>query len=258
MKDIITDNVKDLADDWGLSVKSQGEILEEAGEIIVEEYGNSPDYIKSNFDELINETEDMAHDLYLEYEQEYGAKVLNKFIDTLVQQGMIDELDDVGPVLGRHFKALDRFFLSMSQSRKARAGKTFEDIHNSLFKALDYPFDEQQEINGTPDFVMPSAEHFERDPMDAIVFTAKRTIRERWRQIVTEGARGLGFYLATIDEDVSSNQLKEMHEDRIYLVCPKSIKEESYPETVNVLSFEHFFMNELDPAMRKWERKDII
>lgn len=41
---------------------------------------------------------------------------------------------------------------------------------------------------------------------DATIFTIKGTLRERWRQIVTEGTRGLGFFLATIDEGMKESQ----------------------------------------------------
>ena len=94
--------------------------------------------------------------------------------------------------------------------------------------------------------------------MDCIVFTAKRTLRERWRQIVTEGTRGLGFFLATIDDGVSQNQLDEMKRNRIYLVCPKHIKDDFYREAINVITFSSFFEDHLDPAMKRWKKSGVI
>jgi hypothetical protein len=164
----------------------------------------------------------------------------------------------MGKVLGSYLTVFDRFFMSIAQSRRTRAGHSFENLHNALFKELAYPFDEQRVINGKPDFIMPSYDHFRINPIDCIIFTAKRTLRERWRQIVTEGTRGLGFFLATIDEDVSSMQLAEMHQNRIYLVCPHSIKVAKYSDKVNVLSFKQFFKDYLDPAMERWGRNGII
>lgn len=160
--------------------------------------------------------------------------------------------------MGEYFKLFDTFFLSLAQSRKSRAGRSFEAIHNALFKELSYPFDEQKVINGKPDFIMPSYGHFLENPIDCIIFTAKRTLRERWRQIVTEGTRGLGFYLATIDEGISSNQLTEAHNNRIYIVCPSRIKNQFYKDKVNVLSFTQFFKDHLDPAMERWKRNNVI
>ena len=133
-------------------------------------------------------------------------------------------------------------------------------ILKTLFKRLSYPFDEQQVINGKPDFLMPNRHHYDSNPMGCIIFTAKRSLRERWRQIVTEGTRGLGFYLATIDESISSNQLDEMMDHRIYLVIPESIKNniEYYITASNVISFEEFFQYHLDPALTRWRNRGII
>ncbi|MBA7639723.1 hypothetical protein ES703_47383 [subsurface metagenome] len=156
------------------------------------------------------------------------------------------------------FSLFDRFFLSLSQARKARAGKTFEKIIRELFRRLNYPFDEHQLINGRPDFLIPSREHFNRNPIDCIIFTVKRTIRERWRQIVTEGTRGLGFFLGTIDTNKSSNELDEMLKHRIYLVVPTNVlsENEQYEAAENVIDFESFFRDHLDPAMVRWHRQN--
>lgn len=158
------------------------------------------------------------------------------------------------------FTDLDRFYLSLTQSRKVRAGSAFEIVLKTLFKTLGYPFDEQQVINGKPDFLMPSRNHYDKNPMDCIIFTAKRTLRERWRQIVTEGMRGLGFYLATIDEEISGAQLGEMLNHRIYIVVPENIKNRiaSYRQAPNVITFEDFFRQHLDPAVKRWKENRVI
>ncbi len=93
-----------------------------------------------------------------------------------------------------------------------------------------------------------------------VIFTVKRTLRERWRQIVTEGTRGLGFYLATIDEDVSGRDLGEMIQSRINLVVPIRIKgiRQEYEEAPNVISFENFFRFHLDPALDRWRAAGAI
>ena len=111
---------------------------------------------------------------YLVYEEEYGKLVIESFFNHLIDTKEITSLGDAGPAISRYFKVFDKFYLSLAQSRKARAGKTFESTHNSLFKMLKYPFDEQIVIDGKPDFLMPSAEHYRKNPMECIIFTAKR------------------------------------------------------------------------------------
>jgi hypothetical protein len=49
-----------------------------------------------------------------------------------------------------------------------------------------------------------------------------------------------------------------MHHNRIYLVCPESIKTAKYGDKVNVLSFKQFFKDYLDPAMERWRRNGVI
>lgn len=252
------DDLKLFAKRKDTEMPDQKKIAAEATKIITDRFGYAKEAIKQNFDSLLYETEREIYKVYLKYQKQYGKKVINTLIDYLVEVDELKDLEQVGEVLGNHFELLDKFFLSLAQSRKARAGKSFENIHNALFKELDYPFDEQRVINGKPDFIMPSYDHYIANPPDCIIFTAKRTLRERWRQIVTEGTRGLGFFLATIDEDLSENLFAEAHKNRIFIVCPEGIKKRYYPDVINVLSFVQFFKDYLDPAVERWKRNGII
>lgn len=254
-------NITDLklfAKDNGIVLPEQKTIAAEAAKVITGKFGHTKEKIKQNFDQLLHETEREIYRVYLKYQKKYGEDVINLFVNSLLKSGELKDLKQTGETLGRYFELLDKFFLSLAQSRKARAGKSFENIHNALFKELDYPFDEQQVINGKPDFIMPSYGHYLENAPDSIIFTAKRTLRERWRQIVTEGTRGLGFFLATIDEKISANQLVEAHKSRIFIVCPEIIKRKHYPTAINVLSFAQFFKDYLDPAMERWKRNNVI
>lgn len=255
---MLINNLKEFAEKRNIYLKSQEEIAKEAIDKIEDEYKYNTDEIKKNFDQLLYDCEQEAYRIYLENQEEYGKKVLSEFMNYLYDSNKNITREGLVNLFGDHFNVLDKFYLSMSQSRKARAGKTFEKIHNSLFKKLSYPFTEQAVINGKPDFVMPSVEYYRVNPLNCIVFTAKRTLRERWRQIVTEGARGIGFYLATIDKKVSKNQLREMTGHRIFLVVPKNIKDQYYSDSENVLSFTIFFEDHLDHKVKIWKRNSLI
>lgn len=252
------DDIRRFAGARGIRIPDQGEIISRALDGILSHYGGDPAGLKDHFDDAVMASETLAYEIYLREEQLYGRRVMNAFGSYIVETMRTYNSDDLGMVLGDHFTALDRFFLSLAQSRKARAGKGFEEIHNSLFGRLGYPFTSQAIINGKPDFIMPSVDYYRKNPMDSIIFTAKRTIRERWRQIVTEGTRGLGFYLATIDPDVTGEQLGEMMNHRIYLVVPSRIRDENYTGRENVISFAEFFRDHLDPRMEVWRRKGVI
>ncbi len=251
-------DLKAFADSSNIFLKHQKPILEEAIRNIVTSKNFTIDQIKNNFDTIISDIEKEAYRLYLIYEEIYGKEVFSAFIEYLNQSRRIKSIPELQKSLGEYFYSFDKFFLSLSQSRKARSGKTFESITNNLFKSLNYPFDEQIIINGKPDFLMPSEKHYRKNPMDCIIFTTKRTLRERWRQIVTEGTRGLGFYLATIDEKISPITLGEMLKHRIYVVCPQTLKDKCYNNAVNVLSFRQFFKDHLDPAIKRWKDNGVI
>ena len=220
--------------------------------------GTSPAYIKKNFSRLVSAIQSSAYTVYLKNQKQSGEYALEKYLTKIIPPK--NSAKETISKVAREFENMDKFFLSIAQSRKARAGGAFEDIIKTLFKRLDYPFEEQQIINGKPDFLMPGKKHYDTNAMDCIIFTAKRTLRERWRQIVTEGTRGLGFFLATIDEKITSTQLKEMKENRIYLVLPASMKKtiKHYATAPNVISFESFFKDYLDPALKRWKKAGLI
>ena len=123
---------------------------------------------------------------------------------------------------------------------------------------MGYPYTPQAVINGQPDFLLPSLEHFEKNAMDCIIFTVKRTLRERWRQIITEGTQGHQFFLATIDENVGARDLQQMLQSRIYLVVPESVRMKCYRRVANVITYEGFFLKHLDPAMARWRTDGVI
>jgi len=255
---LIKFDLRAFADSSHILLKHHKLITEEAVNNIVTSQNLSIDQIKNDFDSIFSDIEKEAYRLYLIYEEIYGKEVFSAFLEYLYQSKRIKSIPELQKSLGEYFYSFDKFFLSLSQSRRARSGKTFESITNSLFKSLGYPFDEQIVINGKPDFLMPSEKHYRENPPDCIIFTTKRTLRERWRQIVTEGTRGLGFYLATIDEKISSVQLGEMLRHRIYVVCPQTLKDKCYNGAINVLSFRQFFKDHLDPAMKRWKDNGVI
>ena len=202
--------------------------------------------MRRQFSALVQRTERLCYEIYLSRQNKHGDEVLCEFLPSIGNE----------PV----FEILDRFYLSIAQSRRTRAGSTFEATIRGLFRQCGYPFQEQCIVNGKPDFLMPSEAHYRKLATDCIIFTVKRTIRERWRQIATEGTRGKALYLATLDGKVSSKQTEEMLHNRIYLVVPRELKQgvPAYQSAPNVISFEDFFTDHLNPAMERWRRAGVV
>ena len=245
-----------LTEQFRKKLPSGEKICTEAIEKQLAKNKDNPDWIKSHFSELIESTQIKAYEIYQEKERYAASLAMKEVFGKQLSDNPNKE--EFFKLLGDSFWVLDRFFLSLTQGRRPRAGKAFEHIIRVLFGILGYPYTPQAIINGQPDFLLPSVEHFKKNAMDCIIFTVKRTLRERWRQIVTEGTRGYLFYLATIDEKITSPQLKEIQDHRIYLVVPERIRSEIYPDLPNVISFETFFELHLDPAMKRWRKNKII
>ncbi|XKH01819.1 hypothetical protein LG325_03325 [Marinobacter nauticus] len=208
-----------------------------ADEILTE---RSPEEVKDNFSFYVNEIHDRIYRRYLEAEYAAGQAVIDELIE---RDGTVD------------FNEIKDMMKSLGQSRISRAGKAFEAIFTGLFYKLSYPYSDQVNIDGAkPDFVMPSEEYFRQNPLDSIIFTAKRTLRERWRQVVTEANKGYGFFLATFDDKISANQIDQAARHKIFIVVTDTMKNAKphYRDAFNVLTFEDFFKRYLDPAMTRW------
>ncbi len=196
--------------------------------------------IKTNFSILVEKLHDKIYEDYLIAQRETGNRLIS-----LKFSGEVPSFDQ-----------LDKFFLSIGQSRKSRAGKAFEIILEELLgRRLGYPLDRQVNVDGAkPDFVMPSSNYFARNPIDCMLLTAKRTLRERWRQVVTEANVTYSYFLATLDQKVTKSQLEQAARHKIFLVTTKINIEQvqHYRGAGNVLSFEEFISLHLDPAMKRW------
>ena len=232
-------------------------IAEMATEGVLERNNADNDWIKNNFSQLVEEIQEEGYRIYLKEERK-AADIAFRAVFSPMLVGKSDS--DFLTFLNQNFWALDRFFLGLTQGRRPRAGGTFEHLTKHLFERLEYPFSYQAVINGQPDFLLPSEAHFRNNAMDCIIFTVKRTLRERWRQIVTEGIRGHLFFLATIDENIAQRDLPEMLSSRIYAVVPKRIKESvsRYQNAQNVITFETFFEQHLDPAISRWKSNGVV
>ena len=242
------ENLRDFATSRRISLPKPEVILREAGDNVASEFNNSSDGIKVNFDSIVEADENETHRVYKRHEQIYVNEVLGEFIAHLISTGEMRSLDEVGNTLKAYSPLLDVFYVSLANGRKARAGRAFAGFHITLFRKLRYPVVEKPKIDGKPNILLPSMKHYEKDASDCITFTAKRTLRERWQQIAT----GRHTFLATIDKKLTRNVLDDIEAHNITLICPSNIKKCHYKNESNVLSFQDFFRDHLDPAMKRW------
>jgi hypothetical protein len=158
---------------------------------------------------------------------------------------------DIVSSVVRGFPDLDATFLSASQHRKSRAGRSFEHHIARLLRDGRVVFEEQA-VTGDrrPDFVLPCLvvlKAKKRTFEEALVLSAKTTLRERWKQVTMEKLN-CALFLATVDDRVSSAAIDDMSNQGIHLVVPESLKkskETCYNGKTNVIAFREFFDEEI-------------
>ncbi|WP_404383545.1 type II restriction endonuclease [Knoellia locipacati] len=140
--------------------------------------------------------------------------------------------------VSQRFDAVDSFLRvaqSITQRRKARAGKSLEEHLKALLLSRRLLFEPQPTLDGTkPDFVVPSAAKYyaasDDELDDVLVIAAKTTCKDRWRQVSAEAPRVRTRYLVTLQKGVSSNQIREMREARVQLVVPRVLHDAYAPD----------------------------
>lgn len=156
--------------------------------------------------------------------------------------------EDLPAAVVRGFADLDAIFLSASQQRKTRAGRSFEHHIAAALRDGNIRFEEQAVTGGRrPDFVLPDTATLKlgklRNFNEALVIAAKTTLRERWKQVASEGLH-CPIFLATVDDRVPATSIAEMASIGITLVVPESLKsskEAFYKDSGNVISFRDLF-----------------
>ncbi len=214
-----------------------------------------PGWIRENISDLVVDVQLEAYEDFQRHQRRAASMIANLLIRNLPGK---PTKADVRKAARNEFPAINSFFLSLTQSRRSRAGDSFQVVMNDILQRLGYPFTPKPRLDGKPDFVMPSKQHYNKNPMDCIVLTLKTTLRERWRQVVTEGAKGTHFYLATIDRKLSDKELSAMKSKKVYVVVPADAQDECYTDHDNVLSFEEFIEDHLDYRMKLWKKHKVI
>lgn len=109
--------------------------------------------------------------------------------------------------------------------RKSRAGRSLEHHLSEIFLINDLQFTAQGRTEGNkrPDFIFPGIDYyFNKLFFNKLVFLgAKTTCKDRWRQILNEADNIPIKHLFTLQQGISSNQLKEMKANNVVLVVPQ-------------------------------------
>lgn len=155
-------------------------------------------------------------------------EILLSWVDTEYRLFKCMEEKVYADAANRPFGSIDAFVQMANEvlnRRKSRAGKSLEHHLADIFAINKLVFEEQAvtEDNKKPDFLFPNGKCYHNllFPADnLIVLGAKTTCKDRWRQVLTEADRVNIKFLFTLQQGISKNQLKEMHDSHLKLVVP--------------------------------------
>lgn len=160
---------------------------------------------------------------------QHPDKTLKRWLDTETDLFYLLEDKIYKPVYSTPFDSVKAFTKAANEvlnRRKSRAGKSLEHHLSQVFTASRLKFEEQcvTEDNKRPDFLFPGGEEYHNKlfPGEDLFFLgAKTTCKDRWRQVLNEADRIDVKYLFTLQPGISSNQLKEMRHENLFLVVPE-------------------------------------
>lgn len=160
------------------------------------------------------------------------------------------------------FEYFEALFQSIHQSRRARAGGSFQYQIENLFNLAGFPFSKQTRLNGPVDFLLPSEEYYHQYRHDAIILSVKRTLRERWQQAIAELQSALvgRIYLATAETDkkrIRDRDLDRMDSLNVTLVVFDNIKSDKFPDRNTVIGYSEFINTNVISAERLWAQRGI-
>lgn len=120
------------------------------------------------------------------------------------------------------------FSLSVQNRRKSRAGQALENHLEAIFTAhgLRFARGKETENRNKPDFLFPGQDEYlapEFPPSKLAMLGAKSTLKDRWRQVLSEAERIPQKHLLTLEPGISENQTTEMIAKSLQLVLPRSL-----------------------------------
>lgn len=167
------------------------------------------------------EDPDRALVLWMEREEQLFRRLERRIVASRLETGFAsDGTADVDGFLG--------FSLSVQNRRKARAGFALENHIEALLTACRIRFDRgaETENRNKPDFLFPGRTEYIDASFPSAALTmlgAKSTLKDRWRQVLSEASRIETKHLLTLEPSVSTNQTDEMQAKSLQLVVPTSL-----------------------------------
>ena len=120
------------------------------------------------------------------------------------------------------------FSLSVQNRRKSRVGLALENHLEAVFAAqgIRYRRGAETENRNKPDFLFPGPDEYQDQSFPdgrLTMLGAKSTLKDRWRQVLSEARRIEDKHILTLEPGISENQTSEMQAKRLQLVIPRRL-----------------------------------
>lgn len=262
-------------------IRSSQEIVD----LVLKENKNYLNQIKSkNVSKCISELREIVWQEYLRDEVNFNAilmrdlhkilKTPQEILDVLLNKNIIDKKGNelvetikeiCGEYAGRVFPYIYRLSLSNTQSRRSRAGKSFEAIIYKIYESLGYEYDSQSKVGRKTfdslglgkkvDSILPNIEAFKKRRNKTIIGTMKTSLRERWQEVAEEIERTKipEIHLLTADESIPKSKAQEMANHNIIIVTYDWVaNSEALKSMKNIISFEEYLFEEIPNIINFW------
>jgi hypothetical protein len=224
-------------------------VLEAARELGLTQGTFSPDQILNDFNDRLRELFEHTLLVLERYEEQVYSRdalpaLAQRRSQAIQNLSAGSNVEVVSSALQLLYDDLWKVFLSRSQSRKERGGHDFQEQLKLMFQLAHVPFEEQTE-NYHTDFVIPSLQFFEKDRTRAMIFSVKRTLRERWQEVVEElhHTNCPNVYLATADaakKITRTTHIEGLRRYNMHLVVWDKVKAEKFPVEPVVRNYTEF------------------
>ncbi len=203
----------------------------------------------------------------LETPKEILEVLLEKNITNQKEEALLETIKEIcGEYAGRVFPYIYRLSLSNTQSRRSRAGKSFEAIIYKIYENLGYEYDSQSKVGRKTfdslglgkkvDSILPNIKCYSERRNKTIIGTMKTSLRERWQEVAEEIERTKipEIHLLTADENISKSKAQEMANHNIIIVTYEWVaNSESLRSMKNIISFEEYLFDEIPNILKFWD-----
>lgn len=194
--------------------------------------------IEAEFSRVVTTVFYKAYETYKRHENECREMIPREVLER--ESGEAFSREDVVRICGQVVDRMVEAEMSFKQSRSSRAGKSFEIIIRDLLAMIGISSEsvtaQYKKQMSMIDLVVPDIRTALEEPDRAFFLSLKTSLRERWKQVVTEQKPGQRTYLLTLlqKETLSNDNARSITKKGIVLCVPDKAKDDRFPDNPGI------------------------